>query len=104
MRALYPCSLQIPHSLGRLAGGTLVSVEGVVEEEEVRVLEENEEGREDTVVVAVVAEDPVACELAGVERVVEDAEVVLASVVSGMEGLGQVVSLLSSGQNSQILL
>ena len=68
------------------------------------MLEENEEGREDTVVVAVVAEDPVACELAGVKRVVEDAEVVLGSVVSGTKGLGQVVSLLSSGQKSRILL
>ena len=98
-----PCSLQIPHSLGRLAGGTLVSsaVEGVVE---VRVVEVEEEEREDTVVVAVVAEDPVACELTDMERVVEDAEVVLVAVGSGMEGLGQVVSLLSSGQNSQILL
>lgn len=76
-------------------------VEGVVE---VRVVEVEEEEREDTVVVAVVAEDPVACELTDMERVVEDAEVVLVAVGSGMEGLGQVVSLLSSGQNSQILL
>ena len=54
------------HTLGYLAGGTLVSVEGIVAEEE------------DTMVVAVVAVYPVACELTRVE----DAEVVLASVVS----------------------
>ena len=62
---------------------------------------EVEEERE---VNTVVVEDPAARELTDVERVVEDAEVVLAAVGSGTEGFGQVVSLLSSGQNSRILL
>ena len=82
-RALCPCSLHIPHSLGRLAGGTPVSV--VAEEDTVGV---------------VVEEDAVVDVLAAVEVLV----VGLVTVGSGSAGLGQVVSLHSSGQNSRILL
>ena len=86
-RALCPCSLHIPHSLGRLAGGTPVAV---VEEDTVGVV----------VVVVVVVEDTVVTVLAAVEVLV----VGLVTVGSGSAGLGQVVSLHSSGQNSRILL
>ena len=87
-QALCPCSLHIPHSLGRLAGGTPVSV--VEEEDTVGVV----------VVVLVVVEDTVVSVLAAVEVLV----VGLLTVGSGSAGLGQVGSLHSSGQNSRILL
>ena len=77
-----PCSLHIPHSLGRLAGGTPVAV---VEEDTVGV---------------VVVEDTVVTVLAAVEVLV----VGLVTVGSGSAGLRKVVSLHSLGQNSQILL
>lgn len=52
------------------------------------------------VVVVVVEEDTVVTVLAAVEVLV----VGLVTVGSGSAGLGQVVSLHSSGQNSRILL
>ena len=91
-RALCPCSLHIPHSLGRLAGGTPVSV--VEEEDTVGVVVLV------VVLVVVVEEDAVVDVLAAVEVLV----VGLVTVGSGSAGLGQVVSLHSSGQNSRILL
>ena len=90
-RALCPCSLHIPHSLGRLAGGTPVSV--VEEEGTVGVVVL-------LVVVVVVVEDTVVGVLAAVEVLV----IGLVTVGSGSADLGQVVSLHSSGQNSRILL
>ena len=93
-RALCPCSLHIPHSLGRLAGGTPVSV-----------VEEEGTGTVGVValvvvVVVVVEEDAVVGVLAAVEVLV----IGLVTVGSGSADLGQVVSLHSSGQNSRILL
>ena len=81
-----PLSLQIAHSLGLLAGGALAFV-GM--EEEVVVMEEP------------VAEEE---EAAAVEVPVAQEEVVVVSDGSGTAGLGQVVSLHSSGQYSLILL
>ena len=90
-RALCPCSLQIPQSLCLLEGGALVSVGaevtlGIVQEEVVAEEKTEVVTEEETEVVAV-----------------EDEVVVLAGGGS-TTGLGQVISLAVSGQNSLILL
>ena len=91
-RALCPCYLQIPHSRGLLAGGALVS-ETVGEEEE------------DTVTVEGVVVTEVVVAFRPVKALVRAGEAVVAEDEgSGSAGLGQVIPLHSSGQNSRILM